>query len=73
MREACGIFFDSSKLQFAVSGDAANELLDEYWEGIFSPDGEEFDVKCTGVLEAYEPLEGLKNNHYAKLYSSQQS
>lgn len=99
------------KRALGISDDDANELLDEYWEEIFAPDGEKFaldandfdvciggtgemqfyrcrkcgritpynvknqcaNVKCTGVLESCEPLEGLKNNHYAKLYSSQQT
>ena len=30
-------------------------------------------VKCTGQLESYDPLSACENNHYAKLYRSEQT
>lgn len=89
----------------------ADDLLGDYWDGVFRPETEEFtlsagdfrvriggtegtcfyrckkcgrvtpfsvkgrcaSVKCTGTLEPWDPLSANRDNHYARLYRSEQA
>lgn len=113
-KRANGNYYPNSRMErlvraLGISQDDADALLEDYWNGVFEPETEEFvlnandfcvnigglpgtqfykckkcgritpynvknqcaSIKCTGVLEPYDPIATNENNHYAKLYRSE--
>ncbi|USF27649.1 ATP-dependent RNA helicase RhlB [Firmicutes bacterium ASF500] len=111
-----GTFYPNSRMTRLVRAldlpeQEADDLLGDYWDGVFRPEMEEFaldagdfrvriggtegtafyrckkcgrvtpfsvkgqcaSVKCGGKLEPFDPLAANRDNHYARLYSSDQA
>lgn len=67
---------DANDFQIRIGGSAGSHFYRCKKCGRVTPynvKGHCFSVKCTGQLEPFDPLAACGNNHYAKLYRSEQS